>query len=159
MNWEGTAGQGLFNELGQGFGGGAEDDFVEGVEVEGFFGAYVDGADASLVGNVNEAGSGIDGAGGADDEENGGAVEFAVDGVHVERDFAEPDDVRADSGVAGFADGEVIGAFVEGLVGEVFVGTSAAGLEEAAVHVVDAVRAGALVEVVDVLGAKVEAVT
>ena len=74
--------------------------------VEGFFGADVDGADAALVGDVDEAGGGIDGAGGADDEEDGGAVEFAVDGVHVERDFAEPDDVRADGGVAGFADGE-----------------------------------------------------
>src|SRR5882757_3317616 len=114
MNWECTAGQRLFDELGQGFGGGAEDDFIEGVEVEGFFGAYVDGADAVLVGNVNEAGSGIDGAGGADHEENGGAVEFAVDGVHVERNFAKPDNVRADSGVAGFADGELIGVFIEG---------------------------------------------
>ena len=35
---------------------------------------------------------------------------------------------------------------------------SAAGLEETAVHVVDAVGAGALVEVVYVLGAEVEAV-
>ena len=34
----------------------------------------------------------------------------------------------------------------------------AAGLEEAAVHVVDAARTGALVQVVDVLGAEVEAV-
>ena len=149
---------GQSDELGQGFGGGAEDDFVEGVGVEGLFGADVDGADAALVGDVDEAGGGIDGAGGADDEEDGGAVEFAVDGVHVEGDFAEPDDVRADGGVAGFADGEVVGVFVEGLVGEVFVGASAAGLEEAAVHVMDAVGAGALVEVVYVLGAEVEAV-
>ncbi len=49
-----------------------------------------------------------------------------------------------------------VGVFVEGLVGEVFVGASAAGLEEAAVHVMDAVGAGALVEVVDVLSAEVE---
>src|SRR6266550_4680618 len=42
------AGGGLFDEPGQGFGGGAEDDFVEGFDVEGFFGAYVDGADAAL---------------------------------------------------------------------------------------------------------------
>ncbi len=113
------------------------DDFVEGMDVERFFGADVDGADAALVRYVDEAGGGIDGAGGADDEEDGGAVELAVDGVHVERNFAEPDDVRADAGVAGFADGEVIGVFVEGVIGEVLVGTSAAGLEEAAVHVVD----------------------
>src|SRR5258707_8282414 len=81
-----TFGSGLFDEFGQGFGGGAEDDFVEGVDVEGFFGAYVDGADASQVGDVDEAGGWIDGAGGADDEEDSGSVEFAVDGVHVEWD-------------------------------------------------------------------------
>ena len=145
-------------DRGESVGGGAEDDLIEGIPVEGFFGAYVDGADAALVGDIDEAGSGIYGAGGADDEEDGGAVEFAVDGVHVERDFAEPDDVRADGGVAGFANGEIVGVLIEGLVGEVFVRTSAAGLEEAAVHVVDAVGAGALVEVVYVLGAEVEAV-
>src|ERR1700716_2274030 len=150
MNWEGGR---LFDELGEGFGGWPEDDLVEGFDVEGFFGAHVDGADAALVGDVDEAGGGVDGAGGADDEEGGGAVEFVVDGVHVEWDFAEPDDVRADRGVAGFTDGEVIGVFVERLVGEVFVGTSAARLEEVAVHVMDAVGAGALMEVVYVLSA------
>ena len=86
---------------GQDLGGGAEDDFVKGVGVERLFGADVDGADAALVGDVDEAGGGVDGAGGADDEEGGGAVEFAVDGVHVEGDFAEPDDVRADGGATG----------------------------------------------------------
>ncbi len=126
--------------------------------VERLFGADVDGADASLVGDVDEARGGIDGAGGAYDEESGGSVEFAVDAVHVEGDFAEPDDVRADGGGAGFAGGEVGGGFVEGLVGEGFVAAYAAGLEEGSVHVVDAVGAGALVEVVDVLGAEVEAV-
>jgi hypothetical protein len=66
--------------------------------------------------------------------------------------------VGTDGGVAGFADGKVIWFVIEGLVGEGFVGTSAAGLEEGAVHVVDATGAGALVEVVYVLGAEVEAV-
>src|SRR6266566_3171383 len=146
------------DEFGEGFGGGAEDDFIEGVAVEGLFGAYVDGADVALVGDVDEPGGGIDGAGGADYEKSGGAVKFVVNGVHVEWDLAEPDDVRADGGVAGFADGEGLRVFVEGLVGEGFVGTSAAGLKEAAVHVVDAVGAGALVEVVYVLGAEIEVV-
>src|SRR5258708_35243108 len=153
MNWECGCGSG--EEAGQGFGGGAEDDFIEGFEVEGFFGAYVDGADAALVGDVDEAGSGIDGAGGADDEEGGGAVEFAVDGVHVEGDLAEPDDVRADRSGAGFAGREVSG-FVEGVVGEGLVAARAAGLEERAVHMMDAVGAGALVEIVYVLGTEVE---
>jgi hypothetical protein len=59
--------------------------------------------------------------------------------------------------MAGFADGEVVGVFVKGVVGEVLVGADAAGLEEAAVHVVDAARTGSLVEVVYVLRAEVEA--
>ena len=67
----------LFKERWKGLGGGAEDDLVEGVGVEGLFGADVEGADAALVGDVDEAGGGIDGAGGADDEEGSGAVEFA----------------------------------------------------------------------------------
>jgi hypothetical protein len=147
-----------FEERGEGFGGRAENDFVEGVGVEGFFGANVDGADAALVGDLDKAGGGVDGAGGSYDEEDGGAVEFAVDGVHFEGDFAEPDDMRADGGMAGFADGDDVGVIVDGAVDEVLVGAGAAGLKEAAVHVVDAVRAGSLVEVVYVLGAEVEAV-
>ena len=139
-------------------GSGAKDDLFEGFGVRWFFGADVDGADAALVGDVDEAGGGVDGAGGAYDEEDGGAVELVVDGVHVEGDFAEPDDVGTDGGAALAAGGEVFCIVVEGLVGEWLVATDAAGLEEAAVHVVDAVGAGALVEVVDVLGAEVEAV-
>jgi len=49
MNWEGGR---LFDELGEGFGGWPEDDLVEGFDVEGFFGAHVDGADAALVGGI-----------------------------------------------------------------------------------------------------------
>lgn len=64
----------------------------------------------------------------------------------------------ADWSSAAIAEGESGCGFVEGLVGEGLVATGAAGLEEAAVHVVDACGAGALVEVVDVLGAEVEAV-
>ena len=105
---------------------------------------------------MDEAGSGIDGARGADDEEDGGAVEFAVDGFHVEGNFAEPDDVRADGCAAGFACGEFLWVFVEGLVGEGLIAAYAAGLEEGSVHVMDAARAGAFVEVVDVLRAEVE---
>jgi len=143
-------------EGGEDFGGGAEEDFVEGFGVERRFGACVDGADAALVGDVDEAGGGVDVAGGSYDEEGGGAVEFGVDVLHGERDFAEPDDVRADGMAAVFAGGE--GFFVEGGVGEGDVAAGAAGLEELAVHVVEVLRAGALVEVVYILGAEVEAV-
>ncbi len=146
-------------EGGKDFGGGAQEDFAEGVGVEGFLGAYVDGADAGSVGDVDEAGGGVDGAGGAYDEEGGGAVEFAVDAVHVERDLAKPDDVGTDGAAAGGAGRDVaLGLdLVEGLVGKRIFATDAAGLEEGSVHVVDALGTGALVEVVDVLGAEVEA--
>jgi hypothetical protein len=59
------------------------------------------------------------------------------------------------------AGGEGLGVLVDGLVGEglgwtLKAGAGAAGFEEAAVHVVDTLGAGALVEVVYVLGAEVE---
>lgn len=136
---------------------GSESDLVEGVGIERFFRADVDGADASLPGDMDEASGGIDGAGGPNYEEDCSALKFAVDAVHVERDLAEPDDVRTDRSAAVFAGGESRGGLVQGLVGEGPVAADAAGLEEASVHVVDAAGAGALVEVVDVLRAEVEA--
>jgi len=126
--------------------------------VGGAFGADVDGAGAALVGYVDEASGGIHGAGGAYDEKDGCTIELAVDGVHVEGDFAEPDDVGADWGSALTAFRKGLGGFVEGCVGEGLIAASAAGLEERAVHVVDALGPGALVQVIDVLGAEVEAV-
>ena len=140
----------------QGFGSGTEEDFVERAGVERLFRAYVGCANTALIGNLNEAGGGIDGAGGADDEEDGGAVEFAVDTVHIEGDFAEPDDVWAERCMAGFADGEAVWVFVEFAVGEVIVGPGTARLEETAVHVMDAMGTSTFVEVVYVLSAEVE---
>ncbi len=105
---------------------------------------------------MDEAGGWVDVAGSSYDEEGGGAVEFGVDVVHGQGDFAEPDDVGADGVAAGLAGGE--GGVVEGLVGEGLVAAGAAGLEELAMHVVEVVGAGALVEVVYILGAEVEAV-
>src|SRR6516165_12017407 len=72
-----TAGE--IEEGGHGLGGGAEEDVVEGGGVGGFFGANVDGAGGSLARDVDEASGGIDGAGGSDDEEDGGSVELGVD--------------------------------------------------------------------------------
>jgi hypothetical protein len=146
----------LLEQRWEGLSGWAEDDLIERIGVEWVFGTYVDSSDVSLIGIMDETCGGVDGAGGADDEQDGGATELAVDSVHFEWNFAEPDDVWADGGVAGFADGEVIGVFVDGLVGEVLVGAGTAGLEEAAVHVMDAVRASAFVEIVYVLSAEVE---
>src|SRR5580698_1821474 len=97
----------------QGFACRREDDLVECIRVGGFLGADIDTTDASLVGHVDEARSGIHRAGGAYDEEGGCAVEFAVDAVHIEGNFAEPDDVRADGGSAGFAGRQVISSLVK----------------------------------------------
>ena len=46
--------------------------------------------------------------------------------------------------------------FIEGLIGERLVAEGATGFEERAVHVVDALGAGALVEIVYILGAEIE---
>ena len=107
---------GLADHLWQGFGGIAEYDVVEGVNVERLFGADVDGADAALFGDLDKSGGRIDGTGGADDKQDGGAVEFAVDGIHVEGDFTEPNDVGPDGGSADLAGGKIVRVFVEGLV-------------------------------------------
>src|SRR6202012_5432149 len=146
------------------FSGGAEDDFVEGVDVERLFRAYVNRADAALIGNVNETSGGIDRAGGANNEKDGGTAEFVVDALHIEGNLAEPDNMRADGLAATFAGGELVRIFVEGLIEEGFRRTlttraaRAARFEQAAVHVMDAMRARALVEIVDVLCAEVETV-
>jgi hypothetical protein len=98
----------------------------------------------------------IDGTGGADDEKYGSAGEFAVDFVHVEWDFTEPDDMRADERATG-ACGKW-GGFVEGTVGEGLIALGAAGVEEGSMHVVETTGSGLLMEVVDVLGTEVETV-
>ena len=46
--------------------------------------------------------------------------------------------------------------FIEELIGERLVAEGATGFEERAVHVVDALGAGALVEIVYILGAEIE---
>lgn len=88
--------------MGKKFAGLAAMGFGERGGVGGRFGAEVDGA--SVRGDLDgEAGGGMDLAGGADGEEDRAAVEFAGDLVEVERDFAEPADVRADLPAAGAA--------------------------------------------------------
>src|ERR1700760_456018 len=107
-------------------GGVAEEDFVKGVAVERLFGTYVDGMNAALVCDVDKAGGGIDRTRGSDDQKDGGVVELAVDGVHVEGNFPEPDDVRADGGAALLAGGESFGGFVESGIREGLIATGAA---------------------------------
>jgi len=146
-----------FEEGWKRFRGGAEDDLVKGFGVEGLFGADVEGADVALAGDVNEAGGGVYGARCSHDEQNGSAVEFAIDGFEIEGNLAEPDDVGANRGSAVLTSGQG-GSFVDGIVLECDLAASASGLKEGSVHVVNAVGAGALVEVIDVLGAEIEAI-
>lgn len=82
-----------------------------------------------------------------------------VDAIEVERGLAEPDDVRADAAAAEAAGGEIGRGLVGVPIREGVAAELAAGLEEVAVHVVHTVGAGALVEIVDVLGTKEEAVS
>lgn len=129
----------------EGLRGGAEDDFVEFAGVLWGFGAGVDRAGSGAIGVGDEGGGGVDRAGGSGDEQNGGTEELADGFVEGEGCFAEPDDVWADGGAADVADGEGGGVEVEGAIGKWEVAALAARLEEAAVHVVEVVGAGALV--------------
>lgn len=52
----------FLEERGKHLGGVAEEDLVEGFAVERLFGPDVDGVDAALVGDMDEARGGIDGA-------------------------------------------------------------------------------------------------
>jgi hypothetical protein len=83
--------------------GGTGDDVSEGCGVLGRFGADVDCAGGVLSGPVDEVGGGIDGAGGAYDEHERGLIDLTLDAVHVEWNFSEEDDVRAQESAAGAA--------------------------------------------------------
>jgi hypothetical protein len=151
----------LFNaeESGEDFAGIAFDYLSEGVGVEWGLGADVDGAGSILFCPVDEAGGGVDGAGGTDDEHQRGFVDLFADAVHLVGNFTEEDDVGAEAASAGAAAylGE---ARVEGVVwnGRRAAVALAVCLVKFAMHVEKAVGAGALVEVVDVLCAEEEAV-
>src|SRR5260370_1164819 len=103
-----------------------------------------------------ESRGGIDGARGAYNKEDSGAVEFPVDAFHVERNFAEPDDMRTDGRAAIRAPGKVGCGLIQRLIRAGQVAVHAPRLEERSVHVMDAMGTGALVKVVDVLGAEIE---
>jgi hypothetical protein len=79
------------------------------------------------------------------------AVERAVDPIELERQLAEPDDVRAQTIPTGAGGGvmriaEILAPVLHRLAGD------AAGPKELAVHVDQIARAGALVQAFDVLG-------
>ena len=104
---------------------------------------------------MDEAGRGIDGARCADDDHQRGFGDLALDARHFERNLAEEDDVRAQAAAAGAA-ADLVEARVDGAVfdGRAAALALAAGFGQLAVHVDEIPRAGALVQVVDVLRAE-----
>ena len=152
----------LFNaeEGGENFAGFAIDYLREGVGVERGLGADVYGAGSILFCPVDETGSGVDGAGSADDEHQGGFADLFADAVHLVGNFSEEDDVGAEAASATAA-AYFREAGVEGVVwnGRLAAVALAMGLVELAMHVEEVDGAGALVEVVHILRAEKEAVT
>lgn len=148
----------LPEEVGEDFAGFAQQAVVKEPQVHGGFGADVTGfgVAASM---CRKACGRLDGAGSADGEEDGAVVESGVNFVHIVGNFAEPADVRTNLS-ATFATWESGGRLVVEL--SVFKGRAgtgiAAGFEEFAVHVNHAGGTAALVKVVDILGAKEQAV-
>jgi len=131
----------------------------EGGGIERWFGANVDGACPVLARPVNEVGGGVDRAGSADNKHEGGAVDFALDAVHLEGNLAEEDDVGAEARSAD-AVGDFVERAVDGMVldGRATTFLRAARFGEFSVHVKEADRACTLVKVVDVLRTEEEAV-
>lgn len=148
----------LGEKVGEDFAGFAEEAMVKDAEVGGRLGTNVIGS--GVAGSVGgKAGGGLDGAGSADGEEDGGVVESGEDFVEMKRSFAEPADVRADLSAAFVATGNRGGLFVESRIVERWARTRVtAGFEEFAVHMDDMGRAGLFVEIVDILCAEEQAI-
>ncbi len=146
-------------EAGQDFAGFAFDDLRESRGVERLFGADIYGAGAVLAGPVNEARRGINRAGGADDDHQVCIADLALYAAHFKRHFSEENDVRAQAAAAGamrhFVQAGVNGAVLNRRAAALAL---AAGFGKLAVHVVQPHRAGALMQVVDVLRAEEKAV-
>jgi len=103
------------------------------------------------VGDLDEAGRRVDVARGADGNEQIAARQALVDLLHVEGHFTEPDDVGANP-ARGHAPG-ALGSQRQFLAAGIdLVAALAAHLVQLAVHVQWLPAAGALVQVVDVLG-------
>jgi hypothetical protein len=115
------------------------------VEVE------LDAVGTDVAGSLDEAGGGIDRARGADRHEQVAGSNGFVDAVHVIGHLAEPDDVRTNlaGGAAGRAECPLPHRFRPG---KASVAGQAPALLQFAMHVDEALRSGALVQVIDVLG-------
>ncbi len=118
---------------------------VGGLEIE------LAGSRAETPGDADEARGRVHRTGRADGNEQVGVLKRLLDRLHVQRHFAEPDDIRPER-----SNGAAIGAAVgdtEVLPPVSFGGTKlAADPKQFTVHVHDLVRAGALMQIVNVLG-------
>lgn len=139
-------------------GRGLQKDLVEDIGVQWSIRADVYRANSSLIGDLHESRGRVDGARSAHYQQDGREIELTIDLIHGERHLAEPDNIRADGTAAVSAPRQGACSFVELLVSERNAATHAARLEEAAVHVMNALGAGALMEVIDILCAEEEVV-
>lgn len=140
----------------------AEHAVVERRAVRGLLWTDIDGADwlasegVTLTGPMHEARGGMNDTRGTDDGEYRATTQFSHDAFHLERNLAEPHDVRPNVATAVTArQVAVVGVSIdEGRTGAAV----APGLEQLTVHMNQASRAGLLVKIIDVLSAEKEAV-
>ena len=108
---------------------------------------------------MDEVGRGINRSRGANHQHQRGAVDLALDAVHLQRNLAEEDDVRAQTRATGAAaDLSQIAIDCVVLDRRTAAIALAARLRQLAMQVHQARGAGALMQVVDILGAEKEAV-
>lgn len=92
--------------------------FVETMGVQRLLRPGINTSDTALIGDLYESRCWIDRTGGADNQKHGGVFEFAIDAFHVQRNFTEPDDVRAYRLSAARTPRKICGDLMERLVRE-----------------------------------------
>src|SRR6185312_8276584 len=93
----------------------AFDDVRESGCIERLFGTHINGSGAALMPPVNKAGGGVNGAAGANYDHERGFSNFVLEAVHLQRSFAEENDVRAQPSAAGTA-GHFIQTAIDGAI-------------------------------------------
>src|SRR6185437_2170559 len=84
------------------------DDVRESRCIERLFGTHINSSGAALAPPMNKAGGRVDGAAGANHNHERGFGNFVLEAVHLQRSFAEENNMRAQSSAAGTA-----GHFIE----------------------------------------------
>src|SRR6185437_7891689 len=112
---------------------------------------------AALVPPVNKAGGRVNGAAGANHNHERSFSDLVLDTVHLQRGFAEENNVRAQSSAAGTA-GHFIQTAIEGAILDRWMAALALAprFGQLAVHVEQVHRTGALMQVVHILRAEEE---